>query len=81
MGPLQIDNRTANLGSHRYGRSTWTPDAAEILFVMFNIAGLREPYWDWLQAMQTFVLWHANDLLLSSDADLLLRLASPGRRS
>ncbi len=36
-----------------------------------------EPYWGWLQAMQTFVLLHARDLLQPSDADLLLHLASP----
>jgi hypothetical protein len=36
-----------------------------------------EPYWGWLQAMQNFVLLHARDLLQSSDADLLLHLASP----
>jgi hypothetical protein len=36
-----------------------------------------EQYWGWLQAMQNFVLLHARDLLQSSDADLLLHLASP----
>lgn len=36
-----------------------------------------EPYWGWLKAMQNFVLLHARDLLQSSDADLLLHLASP----
>ena len=43
MGTLPTDNRTANLGPHRYGGSTWTRDAAEILFVMFNIARLHRP--------------------------------------
>jgi hypothetical protein len=32
------DDRTANLGSRRYGGSAWTRDAAEVLFVMFNFA-------------------------------------------
>ena len=36
-----------------------------------------EPYGEWLQAMQTFVLLHAKELLQSSDADLLLHIASP----
>ena len=36
-----------------------------------------EPYRGWLQAMQNFVLLHARDLLGPSDAELLLRLASP----
>jgi hypothetical protein len=39
----------------------------------------HDPYREWLQAMQTFVLLHARDLLRSSDADLLLQRAAPER--
>jgi hypothetical protein len=38
-----------------------------------------DPYWEWSQAMQTFVLLHARNLLSSPDADLLLQHAAPER--